>query len=36
MNEVLVIGTWCLTGIGSLYGLVGLVDLCRPFSKHRP
>ena len=36
MNEALMIGTWCLTGIGSLYALLGLVDLFRPLSKYQP
>jgi hypothetical protein len=36
MDEALTIGTWCLTGIGSLYALLGLVDLFRPLSRNRP
>jgi hypothetical protein len=36
MNEALQIGTWLLTGIGALYGLLGLVDLFRPLAKTRP
>lgn len=36
MNEFLTIGTWILTGIGSLYAITGVVDLLRPLSKNRP
>ena len=36
MNEILTIGTWVLTGIGSLYAVLGAVDLFRPLSKNRP
>jgi len=36
MNQALQIGTWVLTGIGVLYGLLGLVDMFRPLPKARP
>lgn len=36
MNDALLIGTWALTGIGALYGVIGLVDLFRPLPKTRP
>ena len=36
MNEILGVATWTLTGIGVLYGVIGLVDLFRPFSQNRP
>lgn len=36
MNELLTIGTWLLTGIGTLFVTLGLVDLVRPLPKHRP
>jgi hypothetical protein len=36
MNEILVMGSWVLTGIGVLYAIVGAVDLFRPLSNNRP